>query len=57
MFRFVHGFNLHKQLVTQASEWLQSVDDHSLAPSTALGKAMDAASRFGPMYAAYKQML
>ena len=43
--------------MTQASEWLQSADDHSLAPSTALGKAMDVASHFGPMDAAYEQML
>ena len=57
MFHFVHGFNVHKWLVTQASEWLQSVDDHSLVPSTALGKAMDVANRFGPMDAAYEQML
>ena len=54
MFRFVHGFNVHKWLVTQASEWLQSVDDHSLAPSTALGKVMGVANRFGPMDAAYE---
>ena len=26
-------------------------------PSTALGKAMDVANRFGPMHAAYEQML
>ena len=56
-FCFVHGFNVHKHLATQASEWLQSADDHSLAPSTALGKAMGVASRFGPMDAAYEQML
>ena len=43
--------------MTQASEWMQSADDHSLAPCTALGKAMDVASRFGPIGAAYEQML
>ena len=57
MFCFVHGFNVYKWLVTQASEWLQSVDDHSLAPSIALGKAIDVANHFGPMDAAYEQML
>ena len=54
MFRFVHSFIVHKRLVTQASEWLQSVDDHSLAPSAALGKAMDVAHHFDPMDAAYE---
>ena len=48
----VNSPNVHKHLVTQASEWLQSADDHLLAPSTTLGKAMDVASRFGPMDAA-----
>ena len=43
--------------MTQASEWLESVDDHSLAASTALGRAMDVASHFGPIDAAYQQML
>ena len=43
--------------MTQASECLQSVDDHSLPPSTALGKAIDIANRFGPMDAANEQML
>ena len=33
------------------------MDDHSLAPSTALVKAMDIASCFGPIDAAYEQML
>ena len=48
---------MHKCVVTQASEWLKSVDDHSVAPSTALRKAMEVASRFGPIGAAYEQML
>ena len=39
------------------NEWLQSVDDHSLAPSTALGRAMYVASCFGPIDATYEQML
>ena len=43
--------------MTQASEWLQYMDDHSLARSTALGRAMDVANHFGPMDAAYEQML
>ena len=53
----VFCFNVCKRLVTQDSEWMQSADSHSLAPSIALGKAMDVASRFGPMDAAYEQML
>ena len=53
-FFFVYGFYVCKCRVTQASERLQSADNHSLAASTAVVKAMDVASHFGPMDAAYE---
>ena len=43
--------------MTQASDWLEAVDDNALTPITALGKALDVTSRFSPMTAACEHRL